>query len=80
MIKEDPVTLAQYAEKTNLLKTDQWYQLQPYHKKKFIMNLITKELLDSKKKVKFKFGVQVPNDYLQAVDLDMKNVNNEWVL
>ena len=49
-----------------------------YHKKKkFIMNMITKALVGTRKEeqVKFKFGVQVPNYYLHTVDLGKGNQN-----
>lgn len=71
MIKDDPVALTQYTEKHNLLKTKQWRCLRPYHKKKkFIMNMITKAFVGKQRneKVKFKLGVQVPNNYLHAVN------------
>ena len=42
------------------------------------MKLIRRAFLGKKRGVNFKFGVQVPNGYAQAKELDLQNKNHEW--
>ena len=78
MIKEDPITLAEYAAEHHLLDLDQWKQLRPYHRKrKYIRKLVVNALAGKTKGLKYKFGVLVPNDYHHAKCLDQENGNYE---
>ena len=40
--------------------------------------MITRALTGRKRGVHYKFGVQVPNNYNHAVELDKQNKNKEW--
>ena len=79
MIKADPITMATYAANNDLLNEEQWKRLRTYHRQqKYIMKLITRALTGRKRGVHYKFGVQVPNNYNHAVELDKQNKNKEW--
>ena len=55
--------------------------MRPYiRKKNFIMKMITKAHVGRQRdeQIKFKFGVQVPNNYLHAVKLDRTNGDKGW--
>ncbi len=80
MIRHDPVTMAIYALEHDLLDKPQWKRLRRYvtkGKKRFIRN-IEVSVNTAKKTAKFKFGVQVPNNFKEAVEIDNGNGNKDW--
>ena len=86
MIQDDPITLAIYARKNNLLKTPGWKRLS------HIAQDIAKERSELKRVVKnynimkgkrgkgpiYKFGIQIPRNVKEAYELDAKNGNTKW--
>ena len=77
--KSDPVTCAQYAKKHDLLKLDGWKFLNKYIRKnkkwRTLVNKLKKQLRNTPV---FQFGVQVPRNHAEAMELDRKNGNNLW--
>jgi hypothetical protein len=82
MIKDDPVTLAKYAEDNNLLDTPGWKQLNRIARsKKKIQRMLKQANLSSNKRSKgpiYQFGVQVPRNVKEAYELDKQNGNSKW--
>ena len=79
MMKADPITMATYAANNDLLNKEQWKCLCMYHRQhKYILKMVIRALTGRKRGVHYKFGVQVPNNYNHAVELDKQNKNKEW--
>jgi hypothetical protein len=84
VIKDDPVTLASYALKHDLLCRPGWKMLMSIatrlQRKQRALGDISNEFLASKqvKGPVFQFGVQVPCNVKQSHNLDRKNCNNNW--
>jgi len=80
MIKDDPITCAEYAQKLNLLGLDGWKNLKRYTKrtKKFERLIKQAKLKSINSGPIFKFGVQVPRNKKEAWALDQENKNNLW--
>jgi hypothetical protein len=80
MIKDDPITLAVYAKDNNLLDTPGWTQLKHFVRcdKKFQHMLNQTKLQSKHRGVWYKFGVQVPQDWREAVVVDTANGNTLW--
>ena len=77
MIKDDPVTLAAYAKEHNLLGVPQWKRLKRHANPGRYIRMF-KQIHNAQKQTsgpKFKFGVQVPQTYAEAVQLDKANGN-----
>ena len=79
--KDDPVTLAKYAENRELLEQSMWKWARRYVKnqKKFIRMM--RQLMAAKRKargIKYQFGVRVPNSIKEAYELDKANKNTLW--
>jgi hypothetical protein len=77
---DDPVTCAEYAKKNNLLNTDNWKQFRRIAKsEKKLQQMINIAKLKSYQRDPFwKFGVLVPRNHAQAVELDKANGNTKW--
>ena len=78
----DPVTVALYASKHNLLKTPGW-QLPGIMKRaknqKNILRMANQAKLHSfRTKPIYMFGFLVPRHYQQAIELDKSNNNSKW--
>ena len=80
MIKDDPVTMALYARKNNLLETEGWKRLRRIAKRdKQLTRLINQVKLRSFRTApKFKYGFQIPRNYEEAVLFDQRNGNTRW--
>jgi hypothetical protein len=80
MIKDDPVTLAKYAEENNLLKEDGWKRLNRIakNKKKLARMLKQAKMAFRRTGPVYMFGVQVPQNDKEADELDRKNGNTKW--
>ena len=80
MIKQDAVTMAKYAVDHNLLKKTQWKKLKKNVKRGTGRHIQRIKLMArlKKKAAKFKFGVQIPNDYEHGMELDKENGDKGW--
>jgi hypothetical protein len=78
-IADDPVTCAEYAKKNNLLNTDYWKQFWRIAKsEKKLQRMINQAKLKCYRRDPFwKFGVLVPRNHVQAVELDKANGNTK---
>ena len=82
MIKDDPITVANYAKKHNLLEVPGWKRLQKYAKNekklKRMLNQVRRANMKFRRVPMYKFGVQVPYDEAEARKLDERNENSKW--
>ena len=77
--KTDPVTIAKYAREKGLSETPGWKWTRKFTKnpKKFIR--ISKQMkLSILKGPRFRFGIQVPRNIKEAMELDKINGNTAW--
>ena len=74
------MALAEYAEQHQLLHEDGWRRFQKIaRRKKKLLRLFKQELLAAKKRSpQYMFGVQIPRNHREAMELDMKNGNSKW--
>ena len=77
---QDPVTLARYAFDNGLLNKPGWKVLCRTAKRQRFVNVITNAIKRRKdnSQVRYKFSVQVPRTYDEAVQLDNENGNSFW--
>ncbi|MDJ0828176.1 MAG: reverse transcriptase domain-containing protein, partial [Rhodobacter sp.] len=78
--KDDPVTLAKYAKEHNLLDTPGWKFLARIGRR---TKLLKRMIAASKRRqkqtaIRYKFGVRIPRNYQEAIDLDRENGNTLW--
>jgi hypothetical protein len=80
MIKDDPISVAKYAKEQGLLDTPGWKKLQKFARriKKFLRMVKQANLQRAPRGVCFKFGVQVPRNWKEAMELDEKNKSTLW--
>jgi hypothetical protein len=81
MIKDDPILVAKYAkEQQGLLDTPGWKKLQKFARriKKFLRMIKQGKLHCGPHGICFKFGVQVPRNWKEAMKLDAKNNSTLW--
>jgi hypothetical protein len=84
VIQDDPVTLASYALKHDLLGRPGWKKLKAIatrlHREQRALGDFSYAVLASKqaKGPVFQFGVQVPRNVKEAHDLDRQNGNTNW--
>jgi hypothetical protein len=78
--QDDPVTCAIYAKNNGLLDTPGWKRFKNIAKrqKRMLRELNQSKLRQVRRGVKYKFGIQIPRDYQEAVELDKKNGNTKW--
>ena len=74
--ESDPVTVALYANKMGLTKLPAFFWWVPHTLKK--KKHIEKAIIARVHATKFKFGIEVPQNYNHAKELDIKNGNNDW--
>ena len=69
-----------YADKNNLLHLDGWKQFACLaRRRKKLLHMANQAKLQSfRTRPKFKFGVQVPRNHAEAMELDAANGNNNW--
>ena len=79
-IEGDPVTVALYAKKHNLLDVPGWKNLKRYVRNaKTLGRMINQvRLKNFRLKPVYKYGQQVPRNHDEAVMLDEKNGNTRW--
>ena len=75
--KTGPVTLAIYAQEHDLLNMPGWKFLCSTARGQCIVNVILQPCA-AKNQVCYKFGVQVPQMYEDALSVDKKNGNTLW--
>ena len=80
MIKDDPITVAQYAQEKGLLDCDGWKRLKRYtrRKKKFDRQVKAAKTQAARDAKQYKFGVQIPRNWNDARRLDEENGNTLW--
>jgi hypothetical protein len=80
VIKDDPVTCAEYAKANHLLETEGWKGLKRIaRRQKMYDRMINQTRLKSQRRaIRYKFGVRVPRDYKEALLLDRENGNTLW--
>ena len=80
MAVQDPVTLAIYAKEQGLLDTNSWKRFRTIAREQSLMfrTINATKLKSNRHMPKYKYGVQVPNSYKEAVSLDNTNGNTLW--
>jgi hypothetical protein len=80
MIKDDPISVAKYAKEQGLLDDPGWKKLQKFARriKTFLCMVKQANLQGAPCGVCFKFGVQVPRNWKEAMELDAKNNLTLW--
>ena len=78
--KSNPVTCAIYADKNNLLELEGWRQFKKIAKRqKKFLRMVKQAVLQSYRTCAiYKFGIEVPRNHQEAMDLDAKNGNKLW--
>lgn len=79
--KEDPITLAKYAEENNLLEQSIWKWAKRYVKNKKKFNRMLRQMMAAKRRAngpKYQFGVRVPRNIKEAYELDKLNNDTKW--
>ncbi|MGH7954713.1 MAG: reverse transcriptase domain-containing protein [Gloeomargaritales cyanobacterium] len=80
----DPVTLAKYAKENNLLDKDGWkrYRAMCKDEKRYVRMLRQATLQKARAATngdnRTKYGVKVPRNEKEAIELDKKNGNTKW--
>ncbi|HEY9706866.1 MAG TPA: reverse transcriptase domain-containing protein, partial [Oculatellaceae cyanobacterium] len=76
---QDPITIAEYAKRHNLLDVPGWKRFKRYieNKKKYIRAVRQINAI-KKNATKIKFGIEVPRNYKDALRLDHLNGNSLW--
>ena len=79
-IKDDPITVTEYAKEHDLLEEPGWKRLKRFAKnEKQLGRMINQAKLKGERRAPiFMFGVQVPRSHKEAVELDKKNGNTKW--
>src|SRR5210317_1019335 len=81
MKKDDPVTLAKYADEKGLIKEgSKWWWARKYVKRDVRFSRMMRNVNQAKarKGPKYQFGVQVPRNVKEAYQLDEANGNTLW--
>ena len=76
----DPITVGRYANEKELLDTPQWKRFKRFAKDaKHIFRLQRHiKAANARHAKKFKFGIEIPRTYLDALRLDRENGNTLW--
>ena len=80
MIKDDPISVAQYASEKNLLELPGWKRLRRYTKNKKKLKRMVKQakLASQRRGPIYMFGVRVPRNSREAEVLDKENGKTKW--
>lgn len=78
--KSDPVSVAIYGRENNLLDLDGWkrYRRLANRQQKLIRLANQAKLYAFRNRIVYKFGVQVPQNHQQAMEIDKANGNHLW--
>ena len=77
---DDPITVAKYAKDNDLLDQPGWKR---FKKTSYTIKLLHRLIASSRRKqrsnsVRYKFGVRIPRNYQEAVELDRQNNDTLW--
>ena len=77
---DDPISVALYAQRNNLLNDPGWKKCKPYakNKKKLARMVNQARLRSNRTRPVYKYGFQVPRNHEEAVRIDEKNGNTLW--
>ena len=77
---DDPVTCAIYAQKNNLLEKRGWKKFKRIVKREKVFKRLINQtrIKQFRRAPKYKFGVQIPYDYKEAMRFDAENGNDKW--
>jgi hypothetical protein len=80
LIKDDPISVANYAEENNLLETPGWKRVKHFAKNKPRLARMVKQVkrTNKHKGPVYQFGIQVPRNVKEAFELDKRNGNTLW--
>ena len=86
MIEDDPISLALYATNNNLLKTPGWKRLNhivqdTVMKRNKLRNMLHQYHVCQGKRTKgpvYQFGIQIPRNVKEAIELDLKSGDTKW--
>ena len=80
MIAQDPVTCAQYAKEHNLGNKEGWKKLKKFIRRvKYLNRLVKKaKTAAARRAPRYKFGVRIPRDYLEARKLQEAAGHTKW--
>jgi len=78
MIKDDPITLAKYAQENNLLNTPSWKRLKSITNTHPNLKLFINKTKTKSNAPSYQFGIQVPRNVKEAPALDERNGNTKW--
>ena len=78
--KSDPVSVAIYAKENNLLHLDGWKRFRRLanRQQKLIRLANQAKLYAFRNRIIYKFGIQVPQNHQQAMEIDKANGNHLW--
>ena len=79
-IEGDPVTVAMYAQKNNLLNEPGFKHLKRYTKREKVLGRLINQmrLKNFRNKPRYKYGYQVPRNHEEAVMIDEREGNTKW--
>ena len=78
MIKDDPLTLAQYAQENDLLETPSWKRLKSITNANPNLKRLINKTKTRPSTPTYQFGIQVPRNVKEALMLDERNGNTKW--
>jgi hypothetical protein len=78
IIKDDPITVAKYAQDNNLLDTPSWKRLKRYINASNKLQLLINKTKTRPTTPTYQFGIQVPRNVKEALALDARNDNTKW--
>jgi hypothetical protein len=78
MIKDDPVTVAEYAAANNLTDKPGWKRLKHIIRNRKRLERMAHAANVARKGTTYQFGVEVPRNVKHAYELDKKNGNTLW--
>jgi hypothetical protein len=82
IFKDDPITLAKYAQENGLLQTPGWKRLRTYAKNEKKLGRLLNQAKKANKrynsKPKYKFGIRIPRTVTEAREFDTRNGNSLW--
>jgi hypothetical protein len=81
MAEDDPIMMTRYAKDNDLLEVPGWKRFKRLasHEKKFIRMLKSSVRAMKRTGTVYKFGVQVPRNFAEAMELDKQNGNTLWL-
>ena len=80
MVKDDKATMAKYAKENGLLDTPGWKNLRKLASRLKLLNRMIRmaNARSEANAVRYKFGVRVPRNVKEALELDRQNGNTYW--